>query len=128
MRRSEESGAGDPGVPGSPAPGQPGSTGQAAPTQQCLEQLPFLLMIAAVFYFLLIRPQQKQEKARREMLGALKVGDRVVTSGGMHGQVSTLTDEVVTLRVDPKLKLTFDRANIARVASDGDQPAQKEAG
>ena len=79
-----------------------------------------LVLIFVVFYFLLIRPQQKQEKTRRAMLGAVKVGDDVVTSGGIHGTISSLSDTTVTLRVDAKLKLTLDRANIARL---GHEPA-----
>jgi preprotein translocase subunit YajC len=91
----------------------------------CLSQLPFFLVIGAILYFMLIRPQQKQEKARRQMLAAIKVGDEVVTSGGLHGTIASLTEATVTLRVD-KVKMVFDRANIARVT--GHESAPKPAG
>lgn len=102
----------DPGGPQGPAPGQP--TTQDA----CLQQLPFILAMVAIFYFLLIRPQQKTEKRRRSMLSALKAGDSVVTSGGLHGTVAKLAEDTVVLNVANTLQLTFDRANIARVMRD----------
>ena len=77
--------------------------------------LPFIL-IFAVIYFLMIRPQQKQEKTRRAMLAVIQKGDKVVTNGGIHGTISNLTDETVTLRVD-NIKMTLDRAAIGRVVN-----------
>lgn len=85
-----------------------------------------LLMVGAmilIFYFLLIRPQQKQEKQRRTMLAALKRGDKVVTSGGIHGTVGKITDTTVQLRIDRdgKVEVTVDRGAIARVGESGDE-------
>ena len=76
--------------------------------------LPFVLMFA-VFYFLLIRPQQKRQKQRNEMLNNLKKGDKVVTIGGLHGTIAELTDDTVVLRVNDVTKLTFNRAAIDTV-------------
>jgi preprotein translocase subunit YajC len=76
--------------------------------------LPFILMFA-VFYFLLIRPQQKRQKQRNEMLNNLKKGDKVVTIGGLHGTIAELTDDTVVLRVNDVTKLTFNRAAIDSV-------------
>lgn len=58
--------------------------------------LPFIVMIL-VFYFMLIRPQKKQEKKTKQMLAALQVGDKVVTIGGIHGKITKLKDDVVYL-------------------------------
>ncbi len=77
---------------------------------------PFILMFA-VFYFLLIRPQQKKAKVRNSMLSQLKKGDKVVTIGGLHGTIQELTDDTVVLRVNDVTKLTFDRSSINNVSS-----------
>jgi len=79
---------------------------------------PFVLMFA-VFYFLLIRPQQKKQKNRTQMLGQLKKGDKVVTIGGLHGTILEITDDIVVLRVNDATKLTFDRSSINNVTSSG---------
>lgn len=76
--------------------------------------LPFVLMFA-VFYFLLIRPQQKKQKARNLMLSALKSGDKVATIGGIHGTITEITDDIVVIRVNDATKLTFDRSAISGV-------------
>lgn len=78
--------------------------------------LPFIIMFA-VFYFLLIRPQQKKQKARNIMLASLKKGDKVVTIGGLHGTIVELTDDTVVLRVNDVTKLTFDRAAVNTVTT-----------
>lgn len=77
---------------------------------------PFVLMIA-VFYFLLIRPQQKKQKTRTAMLSALKKGDKIITIGGLHGTILEITDDTVVLRVNDVTKLTFDRSSISHVVS-----------
>lgn len=76
--------------------------------------LPFILMFA-VLYFLLIRPQQKRAKTRTSMLSQLKKGDKVTTIGGMHGTIVEITDDVIVLRVNDATKLTFDRSAINAV-------------
>ena len=71
----------------------------------------------AVFYFLLIRPQQKKQKTRNAMLSALKKGDKIVTIGGLHGTIMEITDDTVVLRVNDVTKMTFDRSSISHVVS-----------
>lgn len=78
--------------------------------------LPFVLMFA-VFYFLLIRPQQRKSKQRNSMLSALKKGDKIVTIGGMHGTILEISDDTVVLRVNDATKITFDRSAINNVVS-----------
>jgi preprotein translocase subunit YajC len=80
-----------------------------------LTQLVFFAAIFAIFYFLLIRPQQRQKREREALLRAVKRGDRVVTTSGMHGTVTGLDDATITLRVADQTKITFDRASIGRV-------------
>ena len=86
-------------------------------------QLAFFAAIFAIFYFLLIRPQQKQKRDRESMLSAVKPGDRVVMSSGLHGTVVKLTDHGVTVKVADQVRLEFDRSAIGRIV-----PAQGEGG
>jgi preprotein translocase subunit YajC len=76
---------------------------------------PFVPLIAMVviFYFLLIRPQQKKAKQHQAMLGGLKRDDMVVTTGGVHGKITGLTEAIVTLEISPNVKVKVSRANIA---------------
>ncbi len=77
-----------------------------------------LILLFIVFYFLLIRPQQKQQKARKEMITALKKGDRVVTIGGIHGVIKEIDDTTMSLRVADNLNLKFARAAVDRIVED----------
>ena len=72
-----------------------------------------LIIIFAIFYFLLIRPQQKRAKDHRNFLESLNRGDEVITTGGLIGRVTGLTDDVVTLEVADKVKGKVMRAQIA---------------
>jgi len=69
-------------------------------------------------WFILIRPAQKRQKATQEMQNNLKRGDKVVTIGGLHGEVESLEDSVVYLLVDGKTRLKFERQAIGRVIND----------
>jgi preprotein translocase subunit YajC len=81
----------------------------------------FLPMIAifVVFYFLLIRPQQKKAKEAKAMLEALQKGDEVVTAGGMLGRISKLTDQYATVEVGPNTEVTVQRQAIAQLLPKG---------
>ena len=75
-----------------------------------------LLFIFAIFYFLLILPQQRRQKKWQAMLGELKTGDKVVTSGGLKGTIIGLKDDALTVRVPPdNLKLEITRASVVSV-------------
>ncbi len=81
--------------------------------------IPLILMFA-IFYFLLIRPQQKKSKQHREMIASLKKGDRVVSSGGLHGVITGISDDVVTMEIAPKVRVKVSRSSIAgRVGREG---------
>ncbi|MGA8941418.1 MAG: preprotein translocase subunit YajC [Thermoactinomyces sp.] len=86
--------------------------------------IPLILMFA-VFYFFLIRPQQKRQKERTAMLNSLKKGDKVITIGGIHGTIVELGEERVTLKVSDNTRLVFERSAINTVVSD-DQPASEK--
>ena len=78
----------------------------------------FIIMMAvifAIFYFLLIRPQQKKQKEHKEMLANINHGDMVMTSGGIHGKVTALTDAVVTLEVAEKVRIKVARNCVGAV-------------
>jgi preprotein translocase subunit YajC len=77
-----------------------------------------LLFIFAIFYFLLIMPQQKKQKKWQAMLSELKNGDRIVTSGGLRGTIISLKDDALILRVPPdNLKLEISRASVVSVTT-----------
>lgn len=69
--------------------------------------------IALVFYFFMIRPQQKKQKDQKNFINEIKKGDTIVTIGGIHGKVYAQDDETVTLEVDKSTKLTFEKSAIS---------------
>ena len=79
--------------------------------------LPLVLMFA-IFYFLLIRPQQKQQKAVREMQNSLTKGDKIVTIGGLHGILDSIDENKIVVKVGDGTRLTFDRKSIREVVRD----------
>ncbi|MGE5703573.1 MAG: preprotein translocase subunit YajC [Clostridia bacterium] len=84
---------------------------------QGLQQFLPIIIMFAIFYFLLIRPQQKRNKTRNQMLSALKKGDKVVTIGGQHGTIQEINDQTVTLRVAHNVNVVFDRGAVNAVSS-----------
>ncbi|HZI33191.1 MAG TPA: preprotein translocase subunit YajC [Candidatus Binatia bacterium] len=79
----------------------------AAPQQNPIMAFLPMILLVVVFYFILIRPQQKRAKEQRKMLEALKSGDKVITSSGIVGEVITVKDRSVSLRsADSKLEVT----------------------
>ena len=79
--------------------------------------LPFIIMFA-VMWFILIRPAQKRAKATANMQNSLQRGDKVVTVGGLHGEVDAIEDTVVHIRIDASTVLTFERQAIGRVITE----------
>ncbi|MBT2718120.1 MULTISPECIES: preprotein translocase subunit YajC [Bacillaceae] len=76
--------------------------------------LPLILMFV-LFYFLLIRPQQKRQKATQNMQSSLKKGDKVATIGGMHGTIDAIDELQIVIKSPDGTKLTFDRAAIREI-------------
>ena len=89
-----------------------GGTGSGA--GGLLSLVPFVL-IFVIFYFLLIRPQQKKQKEQKALLDSLKKGDKVVTTSGIWGTVTNLGKETVTLQIADNTKIRMQRENVARV-------------
>ncbi len=101
------------------------ATAQVAGWEQTIPSLLMIVAMVAVFYFLLIRPQRKKDKAVKDMLAALKVGDRVCTIGGIYGTVTALKDDTVTLAVGgPKTPMVMARWAIRSVE---DAPLENDA-
>ncbi len=81
--------------------------------QQGYEGIIMLVLMFAIFYFLLIRPQQKRAKQHRKLIESLKAGDNVITAGGIHGKIVTVQDDVITLEVDKGIKMKFNRSSVS---------------
>ena len=84
-------------------------------SNQIMAFLPLILLFA-VFYFLLIRPQQKRAKTHKQFIENLKKGDRVVTSGGMYGTITGVTDDSATIEVAEKVRVKVLKSAIADYA------------
>ncbi|HMU43294.1 MAG TPA: preprotein translocase subunit YajC [Ignavibacteriaceae bacterium] len=85
-----------------------------------------LIMFGAIFlifYFMIIRPQQKRAKEREKMLSTMDKGDKVVTSGGLHGTIAGLDDKTVLLQVADNVKMKFERSAIASIVTKKDSLA-----
>ena len=108
------------------APDGSGAQTPATPYSGLLAMVPWL-MIFGVFYFLLIRPQQKQAKSHQEMLDALKRGDNIVTQGGFYGVVSNIKGAVVEIKLNDEVKVRVDKAAIARVLREENDSAKSPA-
>lgn len=79
------------------------------------------VLIFVVFYVLMIRPQRTQARKRREMLAALKRGDRVVTVGGIHATIAEIKDDMLSLDLAPNLRVKADRGAVSYVRSKGEE-------
>ncbi len=92
----------------SAGPPQPSLLGPLAP----------ILFLIPIFYFIIIRPQQKRHKELQALISKVKTGDKVITSGGLHGIVANVKEKTFLLKVADNVKLEFDKTVIATVESD----------
>ena len=99
----------------------PGST-----TGQFGSMIGTVVLMIAIFYFFLIRPQNKKQKETEKMLAALKKGDKVVTIGGIHGVISSVKEKTVVVKVDDNTKVEFNRTAIASVVLPENEKAAEE--
>ena len=91
------------------------SASPAAPQADLLQTLlPFLFM-GVLFYFLLIRPQQKRQKQHQQLLANLKTGDKVVTSSGIHGLIANVKETTFLLKIADNVKIEIDKSSISGV-------------
>jgi preprotein translocase subunit YajC len=96
-----------------PAPGAPPSGAQM------INSLMFPIALIVIFYFLLIRPQQKRQKEHAKLVASIQSGDAVITNAGIHGVITNVKEKTVVVRVADNVKIEFDRAAIATVTRDG---------
>ena len=97
--------------------------GQAASGGGLTSFLP-LILIFVIFYFLLIRPQKQKQKKLQLQVEAMKVGDKVITAGGIHGLVTSVKKQSVSVKVDNNVKIEFEKGSIATViGKDSSAPA-----
>jgi len=80
--------------------------------------LPFV-MLFAIFYFLIIRPQQKQQKAHAEMLASLKKGDKIITTGGLYAEVVKSEDNFIKIKLNDEVIVKLDKAFVSRKQTQG---------
>lgn len=88
------------------------------PGQSIFGLLVPMALILVIFYFLLIRPANTKQKALRQLIDGLKNGDRIVTTGGIHGTVAGITPEIIQLKVAPNVKIEISRSAVAALQSD----------
>lgn len=107
---------------------QNGAQSQSTTASFLTTIVPFVLIIG-IFYFFLIRPQNKKQKETQRMIDALQKGDKVVTIGGIHGVVSSTKEKTIIVKVDDNTKIEFSRSAIASVESDKPaEPAPEKKG
>ncbi len=85
-----------------------GAAGQQNPYSGMI----MLVVMFAIFYFLLIRPQQKRAKQHKQLVENLKAGDKVTTAGGIHGNITSLQDDTVTVEIATGVKVKINRSSI----------------
>lgn len=95
------------------AAGAPASGGMAA-----FSQIMPLVFMFAIFYFLLIRPQQKKAKEHKALLDAMKKGDNVITAGGVHGKITDVENDTVTLEIASNVNVKIIKSYIASIKKD----------
>ncbi len=84
--------------------------------------VPIILMLGVMWFFL-IRPQQKKQKEHKEMLGNLKKGDRIITSGGLYGRITGITETTLTVEIADKVRVKVSRGHVAGLAQAAPQAA-----
>lgn len=86
--------------------------------------VPIILMLGIMWFFL-IRPQQKKQKDHRAMIGSLKKGDRIITSGGLYGRITGVSEQTLTVEIADKVRVKVSRGHVAGLAQQGGAaPAQ----
>ncbi|MDR3115101.1 MAG: preprotein translocase subunit YajC [Treponema sp.] len=99
----------------SPLLGAPDAAAAGAGPGSFISTLVPFAMIIAIFYFLIIRPQNKKQKETQQMLSTLKKGDKITTIGGIHGVIQSVKEHSVIVKVDDDTKIEFSRSAIAGV-------------
>lgn len=87
----------------------------APPTPQGMNPIIMLLFMVALFYFLLIRPQQKRQKEHAKRVSALKSGDRIITNSGLHGLVANVKEKTIVVKIAENVKVEMEKDSVATV-------------
>ena len=89
---------------------------------------PMLLIggIFVVMYFLMIRPQQKKQKQKQQMIGAIEVGDKIITAGGLYGEVKQVKENSVRVQIDDHTRVELTKSSIANVIQKANAPLEAE--
>ena len=87
----------------------------------------YLVILVAAFFFLIVRPQRRQAQIRKQLLDAVRVGDEIVTSGGIHAVVVSLADDTVEVSIAPGVEVTLARGAIAGRLSSPEAPSADDA-
>lgn len=95
--------------------GGEGLTPEACGGEGGFSPIIFMVLIFAVFYFLFIRPSQTQQKKHKEMITSLQKGDKVITSGGIHGKITQIKELTVKIKVSDKTEIEFEKGMIRKV-------------
>lgn len=95
----------------------------ASASEGFLSMLPMLIIFVAVFYFLLVRPQQKRAKEHKNLMSSLSVGDEIVTTGGIVGRLTELKEQFMVLTIAKDVKITMQKNAIANVLPKGTMDA-----
>ena len=93
--------------------------------QGLIGMVPFLLVIF-IFYFLVIRPQQTEQKNHQTLLASLKKDDQVVTVGGLFGKITQVKDHIVEMEVADRVRVIIDKPSIKRRVTEGDSAASTQ--
>ena len=109
------------------SPGRIILAADAAGNEGIMQFVLLFVPLFVIWYFLVIMPQQRQRKKTQEMLGSLKTGDRVLTSGGMFGTIVGFREDAVQLQVAPQVKIDVARSAISNLLT-SDNAAQASAG
>ena len=98
----------------------------ANPGGQMMTMLITFGLIIFIFYFLVIRPQNKKQKEAKRMIEALKKGDRVVTIGGIRRQVTSVKEQTVTIKIDTDTKIEVNKSSVSSVLEKKESPARSK--
>lgn len=99
-----------------------GGAGAAGGSGGFASFIPLILMFV-IFYFLLIRPQQKKTKEHRQMIDNLKTGDRIITSGGLHGRITGISESALTVEIAEKVRVKVNRGSVTALMQTTPPPA-----
>jgi preprotein translocase subunit YajC len=103
---------------------QGGASGQSSGGGSPMSLIFMIIAIFAVMYFLMIRPQQRQKKQHQDMMSQLSKGDKVVTTGGIHGTVAGVKDSLVILKIADNVKVEINRSSVSQIVSSRASKAQ----